>query len=103
MAHSGKDLTITAKGNLTEEVKEGAMIHLQVKYGYITLINQQVDLCEQVKEVDLKCPLKKGEMELTKTVQLPKEIPPVRRLYIEISLPGREANASVAGEIHGAS
>jgi len=33
-------------------------------------------LCEQADKVDLKCPLKKGEMTLSKTVQLPKEIPP---------------------------
>lgn len=52
-------------------------MHLQVKYGLIRLINQDADLCEQVKNVDLECPLKKGDMELTKDIDLPKEIPPV--------------------------
>jgi hypothetical protein len=51
-------------------------VHLQVKYGLIRILNQEVDLCEQADKVDLECPLKKGEMVLTKTVQLPKEIPP---------------------------
>lgn len=50
---------------------------LQVKYGVITLIKQTVDLCEQVKNVDLECPLE-GEMKFVKEVELPREIPPVR-------------------------
>lgn len=52
-------------------------MHLQVKYGLIRIINQEADLCDNLKNVDLECPLKKGPMELTKDVDLPKEIPPV--------------------------
>lgn len=78
--NSGKGLSISAKGNLTEAIEEGAKVHIQVKYGLITLINQETDLCEQVGQVDLECPLKKGELELTKDVDLPREIPPVRLL-----------------------
>ena len=74
---SGKTLTIEAKGNFTEEVKEGAYINLSVKYGLIRLINQRADLCEQMKNVDEDCPLS-GEKTITKDVDLPKEIPPVR-------------------------
>jgi len=73
---AGKTLTIKAKGTLNEAIEEGAKVHLQVKYGLITLINQEADLCEQVKNVDLECPLDKGKLELTKDVDLPKEIPP---------------------------
>jgi hypothetical protein len=58
-------------------VEEGAYINLQVKYGLIRLVNTKADLCEQIKNVDLECPLKKGKAILTKTVDLPKEIPPV--------------------------
>lgn len=50
---------------------------LQVKYGLIRLINQEADLCEQLTNVDLECPLEKGEMTLTKQVDLPAQIPPV--------------------------
>jgi len=75
---AGKPLSISAKGNLTADIEKGAKIHLQVKYGLITLINQEADLCEQVKQVDLECPLKKGELELTKDVDLPNQIPPGR-------------------------
>lgn len=53
-------------------------MHLQVKYGLITLINQERDACDTIEQADLKCPLKKGELSLTKDVDLPREIPPVR-------------------------
>lgn len=73
---SGKTLTIIASGTLKEDVAAGAKVHLQVKYGLITLINQEADLCDQVKNVDLDCPLKKGDTKLTKEVDLPQQIPP---------------------------
>lgn len=49
---------------------------LQVKYGLIRIINQKANLCDTVQNVDLECPLKKGNLKLTKDVDLPKEIPP---------------------------
>ena len=75
--YSGETLSISAEGFLKEDIEEGAKVHIQVKYGVITLINQETDLCEQTKNVDLECPLEKGELKLTKDVELPKEIPPV--------------------------
>ena len=50
---------------------------MQVKYGLIRLVNTEADLCEQVANVDLECPIKKGKTVITKDVELPKEIPPV--------------------------
>lgn len=73
---SGKTLTIKAAGNFTAEVVEGAYINLSVKYGLITLLRQQADLCEQMKNVDEECPLD-GQKVLTKDVELPSRIPPV--------------------------
>jgi len=55
---------------------EGAYINLSVKYGLITLINQRADLCEQMENVDEKCPLE-GVKTITKEVNIPKEVPPV--------------------------
>ncbi|CAI7568516.1 unnamed protein product [Penicillium pancosmium] len=72
----GATLTITASGVLSETIEEGATVALVVKWGLITLISQTVDLCEQIKEVDLECPLEKGPMTLTKDVKLPNAIPP---------------------------
>lgn len=50
---------------------------LTVKYGYIKLVNTEADLCEQVKNVDMECPIKEGLITITKDVQLPDQIPPV--------------------------
>jgi hypothetical protein len=62
---------------LLEDVGEGAYVVLQVKYGLIRLVNTEANLCEQVSNVDLSCPIKKGDTKITKDVELPKEIPPV--------------------------
>lgn len=75
--NSGTTLTIKASGTLSETVDKGATVNLVVKWGVITLISQTVDLCEQIKNVDLECPLEKGHMALTKEVKLPAHIPPV--------------------------
>ncbi|KAL8702473.1 MAG: hypothetical protein Q9201_004345 [Fulgogasparrea decipioides] len=72
---AGKTLQIKAKGNFTEKVEQDAYINLTVKYGLITLISTQADLCEQMKEVDETCPLE-GAKDFTKEVMLPKKIPP---------------------------
>jgi len=72
----GTTLTITAVGTLLEDVKEGAYVVLQVKYGLIRLVNTEADLCEQVSNVDMTCPVKKGLTKIKKDVELPKEIPP---------------------------
>ncbi|KAG2163380.1 hypothetical protein D6C84_07825 [Aureobasidium pullulans] len=73
---AGVTLSIKASGVLSQDIEEGAKVHLQVKYGLIRIINQEADLCENLKNVDLECPLKKGPIDLTKDVDLPKEIPP---------------------------
>jgi hypothetical protein len=70
-------LTIKAKGTVAEAIEEGAYIQLQVKYGLIRLISTKADLCEQVKNVDMECPIEKGLLVIEKSVDLPKEIPPV--------------------------
>lgn len=75
--HSGQKLSIKADGVFKEKIEEGAKVHLTVKYGLITLINQESDLCEAIGNVDLTCPLEKGEMEMTKDVDIPQQIPPV--------------------------
>jgi len=73
---AGKNLTITAAGVLSADIEDGAMVHLEVKYGLIKIISQNADLCETAGNVDLECPLKKGPLKLTKVVELPSAIPP---------------------------
>lgn len=82
--YSGQTLTIEAAGTLRERIEKGATVLLEVKYGLITLIRQTADLCEQIENVDLHCPLEKGDMVLKKQVELPKQIPPVGDTNIRI-------------------
>jgi ML domain-containing protein len=41
-------------------------------------VKQTVDLCDQVKNVNMTCPIDEGDVLITKDVDLPKQIPPVR-------------------------
>ncbi|KAL4777874.1 Phosphatidylglycerol/phosphatidylinositol transfer protein [Aspergillus nidulans var. acristatus] len=75
---AGTTLKIKAAGNLHERIEAGAYVVLEVKYGLISLLRQTADLCAQLTNVDLQCPLEEGPMVLTKEVDLPQQIPPGR-------------------------
>ncbi|QEU61664.1 Npc2 [Kluyveromyces lactis] len=75
----GENLTIAAAGVLQTTIEEGAYIDIEVRLGYIKLISQTYDLCEQLEENDidgLKCPIEEGVYELNKIVEIPSEVPP---------------------------
>lgn len=74
---SGETLTVKASGSLSKKVKKGSKVFVEVKYGLIRLLTQELDLCNEIKNVDITCPLDKGRMTIAKEVKLPKEIPPV--------------------------
>lgn len=57
---------------------------LQVKYGLIRLVSTKADLCEQVSNVDMECPIEKGKAVITKDVELPNEIPPVSTVILRV-------------------
>ncbi|CEI40497.1 unnamed protein product [Fusarium venenatum] len=79
---AGQELLIKAKGSVKQKIEEGAYVLLTVKYGLIRLISTKADLCEQIGNVDLKCPVEKGEVEVIKSVDLPAEIPSVRGRFL---------------------
>merc|ERR1712070_21576 len=43
---AGQVLSIVARGDLSDDVEDGAKVHLSVKYGLITIIRQTADLCD---------------------------------------------------------
>jgi len=55
-------------------------VDVTVKIGLIKLLHKQFDVCEEARnsDVDIKCPIEKGEYNVTQTVALPKEIPPAK-------------------------
>ncbi|KAK4937622.1 Phosphatidylglycerol/phosphatidylinositol transfer protein [Elasticomyces elasticus] len=72
----GQKLTITANGTFSKDIEPGATVFLQVKYGLITLIKQEADLCDNLPKIDMSCPIKEGVLSLTKEVDIPKQVPP---------------------------
>lgn len=72
----GQNLTFVAKGVLAKEVGEGAYVDVDVRYGFIRLIHQRFDLCEEITKVDLECPIEKGKQVIKKRVEIPEEVPP---------------------------
>lgn len=72
----GQSFSIEAKGNLKQNVTEGAYIKLEVSFGFIKLVQQTVGLCDQVGAVNLTCPIEKGEVKIVKEADIPKEAPP---------------------------
>ncbi|KAF8416173.1 phosphatidylglycerol/phosphatidylinositol transfer protein [Tirmania nivea] len=72
----GVTLLIKASGTLKEPIEKGAYVVIEVKYGYIKLVHQNIDICEHAGEVDLECPVKPGEIIMQKEIELPKAIPP---------------------------
>lgn len=68
---------VAASGEVKKTIEAGAYLNLTVKYGIVTLLKQTADLCEQMGEVDIECPVEPGKVVFTKTVELPQQIPPV--------------------------
>ncbi|KAK9476085.1 ML domain-containing protein [Lipomyces japonicus] len=86
--HKGAELYIEGEGILSDSISEGAFVEVEVRYGFIRLVKETIDLCEQLEKVDKACPLEKGVIKFEKTVELPDEIPPgkynvVARAYKE--------------------
>ncbi|KAH6635565.1 ML domain-containing protein [Chaetomium sp. MPI-SDFR-AT-0129] len=73
---AGATLDIIATGTVNERILEGAYVLIEVKYGYIRLVSTKADLCKEIKNVDLECPIEKGKLSITKSVDLPSQIPP---------------------------
>lgn len=74
----GENLTFAASGILSQDIEDGAYVDVDVRYGFIRLLHQTFDLCEEITKVDLECPIKKGPQEIKKKVEIPAEVPPGR-------------------------
>lgn len=72
----GANLTIIAKGYLSKTVEDGAYVEVDVRYGFIKLIHQTFDICEEITKVDMECPIEEGQQLIMKEVEIPSEVPP---------------------------
>jgi hypothetical protein len=73
--YRGKTLTVKASGTLSKDVEAGAKLYLTVKYNSITILQEEADLCDQLPNVDLNCPLKKGPLNVAKEVEITSQVP----------------------------
>ncbi|CAK9436359.1 uncharacterized protein LODBEIA_P09170 [Lodderomyces beijingensis] len=77
---AGANLTFTARGTIDKTISDGAYVEVDVRYGFIRLIHQTYDLCEEITKVDLECPIEKGQQIISKVVEIPAEVPPGKYL-----------------------
>eukprot|EP01133_Synstelium_polycarpum_P017113 gene17113-20384_t len=68
----GESINITASGTLNEQVTAGN-VHVLLKYGFITLINQNINLCES--ESPFPCPIASGAYEKSVVLTIPDSAP----------------------------
>lgn len=78
----GQNLTIFAEGIVKKTILEGAYVDVDVRYGYIRLLKQTFDLCEQTATVDIDCPIKEGKLVLETSVEIPAEVPPGKYVVV---------------------
>jgi hypothetical protein len=67
----GKGFHIEAKGVLKEDIHKGSYLTIKVMYGSIHFSEQKLDLCGEVKGMNLSCPLKKGPLIISKDADIP--------------------------------
>ncbi|KAG7662211.1 NPC2 [[Candida] subhashii] len=75
---AGANLTFVAVGNVAKTIEPGAYVDIDVRYGFIRLIHQTFDLCEEIEKIDVTCPIKDGKQVISKVVEIPEEVPPGR-------------------------
>ncbi|KAG4300583.1 hypothetical protein PCANB_002996 [Pneumocystis canis] len=90
----GKNVTIKISGTLKEDILIGSYDILKVKYEFLQLFNHREDLCTQVKKINLKCPIEKGNIYLKKMFFIPQGIFPGR--YVVSSDIMTEKNQRIA-------
>jgi len=72
----GEILTVNANGTVRRTIEQDAYCKIEVKYGFIKLLNTKADLCEQIGNIDMECPIENGRMTIQKDLEIPKEVPP---------------------------
>lgn len=75
----GEKVKVQVKGKLASEITAGAKVTYSVKFGLIQLTKKTADLCDllsQIKDKDVpKCPVKPGDMAISKEHDFPSEAP----------------------------
>ncbi|EFA83728.1 putative phospholipid transfer protein [Heterostelium album PN500] len=68
----GQTVTITASGVLSETI-DGGNVHVNVKYGFITILNKDEPICQSGSPVP--CPINAGNLNKTVSIAIPSNVP----------------------------
>jgi hypothetical protein len=83
----GQKLSLNIQGTLLKPITDQSIAHIKVKLGFIQLVDQNFDLCEQTKGLGKECPISEGPFSLEHDVDIPNEVPPVCFMINSGSLP----------------
>ncbi|CAC37423.1 Phosphatidylglycerol/phosphatidylinositol transfer protein [Schizosaccharomyces pombe] len=76
---AGKNLTIETEINVGTTVLNGSYVDIQVKYGFVRIVNERLDICDKAYELAaVECPVEPGIITKQATISLPWAIPPGR-------------------------
>lgn len=78
-------LEVYVSGSLSRNVTTGAKARITVKLGFIQLLDATYDACDQMKQVDLACPLGQGRVEMRHTWDIPAVPPGHYRAHVVVS------------------
>jgi hypothetical protein len=71
----GRQLVVTARGNLSKRIAKGAQVQVVGKLGILRIIDRKLDLCEEGAKVGKPCPVESGSVDLQVVQDIPKEAP----------------------------
>ncbi|KNE54123.1 hypothetical protein AMAG_00126 [Allomyces macrogynus ATCC 38327] len=73
----GQKFVVEAKGTLKSTLEQGSTVHVVVKLGkFIQLLKQDMDMCKEIGQVGMECPVQPGPIVIRSEFDLPREIPP---------------------------
>lgn len=75
---AGANLSFEAIGTVSKTIEPGAYVEVDVRYGFIRLLHQTFDLCDEIGKIDVSCPIRDGEQVIRKVIEIPQEVPPGR-------------------------
>ncbi|CAI6014497.1 hypothetical protein V2G26_019452 [Clonostachys chloroleuca] len=73
---AGKQVSVKATLDIKRAVTKGSYVKVVIKYGLIQLISTTADLCEQVSNAGIKCPIEAGKHQISFQADMPSIIPP---------------------------
>ncbi|CAG9945329.1 unnamed protein product [Clonostachys rosea f. rosea IK726] len=73
---AGRQVSVKATLDVEQTITDGSYVKVVIKYGLIQLISTTADLCEQVSNAGIKCPIEAGKHQISFQADMPAVIPP---------------------------